>query len=194
MAKAKKNVEQLQYMVGASPQIAYNEAGKTLKQHFGCSAIVATDFENKLANWSKITNNDTQGLRDRSDLSEIAKTRLSSLQIFEYPFKIQTLVNKLPGWFLTKWSSKVQRLQQEKGCDAFPTFAEFVAEVTFHADRMNIAQIYQTKPKVPGPTSGGRFTPPSHSFRKKTTLLYDNGVENRWRKQTLTSRFKTRIF
>ena len=168
--KAKKVVEQLQYMVGASPQIAYNEARKKLKQRFGRSGIVATDFENKLANWPKITNNDAQGLRDLSDFLqqvEIAKTHLSSLQIFEYPSKIQTLVNKLPGWFLTKWSSKVQTLQQEKGCDAFPTFAEFVAEVTFHADRMNIPRIYQTSPKVPGLTSGGRFTPPDHSFRKK---------------------------
>ena len=105
-----------------------------------------------------------------------------SLQIFEYPSKIQTLVNKLPGWFLTKWSSKVQTLQQEKGCDAFPTFAEFVAEVTFHADRMNIPQIYQTMPKVPGLTSGGRFTPPDHSFRKKplssTTMAAKTGGES----------------
>ena len=39
--KAKKIVEQLQYMVGASPQIAYNEARKKLKQRFGRSTIVA---------------------------------------------------------------------------------------------------------------------------------------------------------
>ena len=57
--KAKKVVEQLQYIVGASTQIAYNEARKKLKQRFGRSEIVATDFENKLANWPKITNNET---------------------------------------------------------------------------------------------------------------------------------------
>ena len=171
--KAKKIVEQLQYMVGTSLQIAYNEARKKLKQRFGRSAIVATDFENKLANWPKITNNNAEGLRDLSDFLqqvEIAKTHLSSLQIFEYPSKIQTLVNKLPSWFLTKWSSQVQTLQQEKGCDTFPTFVEFVAEVTFHADRMNIPQIYQTTPKVPGPTSGGRFIPPDHFIRNHSPL------------------------
>ena len=48
--KAKKVVEELQYVVGANPEIAYNEARKKLKQRFGCSTIVATDFENKLAN------------------------------------------------------------------------------------------------------------------------------------------------
>ena len=115
--KAKKVVEQLQYMVGASPEIAYNEARKKLKQRFGRSAIVATDFENKLANWPKIANNDAQGLRDFSDFLQqvdIAKTHLSSLQIFEYPSKIQALVTKLPSWFLTKWSSMVQTLQQEQ--------------------------------------------------------------------------------
>ena len=84
--KAKKVVEQLQYMVGANPEIAYNEARKKLKQRFGCSAIVATDFENKLANWPKIAYNDAQGLRDFSDFLqqvEIAKTHLPSLTIFE---------------------------------------------------------------------------------------------------------------
>ena len=184
--KPKKVVEQLQYMVSASPQIAYNEAQKKLKQHFGHSAIVATDFENKLANWPKITNNDAQGLRDLSDFLqrvEIAKTHLWSLQIFEYPSKLQTLVNKLPSWFLTKWSSKVQTLQQEKGCDAFPTFAEFGTEVTFHADRMNIPQIYQNSPKVPSPTSSGRFTPSDPSFRKKplssTTMASKTGGESK---------------
>ena len=42
--------------------------------------------------------------------------------IFKYPSKLQTLVEKLPGWFLTKWSTKGQTLQQEKGCNAIPTF------------------------------------------------------------------------
>ena len=147
---------------------------------------MATDFENNLANWPKIANNDTQGLRGLSDFLqqvEIARTHLSSLQIFQYPSKIQTLVNKLPSWFLTKWSSKVQTLQQEKGCDAFPTFAEFVAEVTFHADRMNIPQIYQNSPKVPGPTPSGRPTPNDPSFRKKplssTTMASKTGGESK---------------
>ena len=86
-----KGVEQLQYMVSTSPQIACNTARKKLKQRFGPTAVVATDIENKLANWLKITNNDMQGLRDLSDFLqrvEIAKTHLWSLQIFEYPSKI----------------------------------------------------------------------------------------------------------
>ena len=168
--KAKEVVEQLQYMVGASPKIAYNEARKKLKQRFGRSAIVATDFESKLASWPKIANNDAQGLRDLSDFLqqvETAKTYLLSLQIFEYPSKIQTLVTKLPSWFLTKWSSKVQTLKQKKGCDAFPTFAEFVAEVIFHADRINIPQVFQNSPEVPGPTSSGRSPPPDPPHRRK---------------------------
>ena len=52
---AKKVVEQLQYMVGASPEIAYNETRKKLKSRFGRPAIIATDFENKLVNWPKMT-------------------------------------------------------------------------------------------------------------------------------------------
>ena len=84
MEKRKKVVEQLQYMVGANPEIAYNEARKKLKQRFGRSAIIATDFEKKLANWPKIANSDAQGLRDFSDFLqqvEIAKTHLPSLKI-----------------------------------------------------------------------------------------------------------------
>jgi len=44
--------------------------------------------------------------------------------------------------FLTKWSTKVQTLQQGKGCDEFTSLPELVEEVTFHADRMNIPQIF----------------------------------------------------
>ncbi|KAK3735268.1 hypothetical protein QZH41_001047 [Actinostola sp. cb2023] len=141
--KSKKVVEQLQYMVGSDPDLAYNEARKKLKQRFGRSAIIATDFENKLSNWPKIAHNDAQGLRDFSDLLQqvqIASTHMSTLKIFEYPSKIQALVEKLPSWFMTrtKWSIQVQVLQQREDCNAFPSFADFVKEVTFHADRLNI--------------------------------------------------------
>ena len=121
----KKAVEQLQYMVSASPKIAYTEARKKLKSRFGRPWIIATDFENKLSNWPKIANNGVQGLREFSDFLyqvEIAMNHLHSLKVFKYPSKLQTLVEKLPGWFLTKWSTKGQTLQEEKGCNAFPTF------------------------------------------------------------------------
>jgi len=58
------------------------------------------DLEKKLTNWPKIANSDAQSLRDFSDFLqqvEIAKTHLPSLKIFEYPFKLQTLVEKLPS-------------------------------------------------------------------------------------------------
>ena len=142
--KAKRVVEQLQYVVGANPEKAYREARKRLKQRFGRSAIVATDFENKLTNWPKIANNDAIGIREFSDFLqqvEIASEHLPALKIFEYPSKIQALVDKLPNWFFTKWSTKVQTLQQQHGCDAFPRLSDFVKEVTFHAERMNIPQI-----------------------------------------------------
>ena len=95
-------------MVSASPEIAYTEARKKLKSRFGHPAIIATDFENKPANWPKIANNDVQGQQEFSDFLqqvEIAMNHLHSLTIFEYPSKLQTLVEKLPGWFLTKWTT-----------------------------------------------------------------------------------------
>ena len=145
-------------MVSASPEIAYSEARKKLKSRLGRPAIIATDFENKLANCPKIGNNDARDLREFSDFLqrvEIAKNHLHSLKIFEYPSKLQTLVEKLPSWFLTKWSTTVQTLQQKKGCDAFPTFAEFVEEVTFYADRMNNPQIFRQATKDPVRNSPG---------------------------------------
>ena len=54
-------------MVSASPEIAYTETRKKLKTRFGRPAIIATDFENKLANWPKVANNDAQGLQEFSD-------------------------------------------------------------------------------------------------------------------------------
>lgn len=51
----------------------------------------------------------------------------------------------------------MQTLQQKKVCDAFPTFAEFVEEVTFHADRMNI---FRQTVKDQTRNSPGTFPPP----------------------------------
>lgn len=86
-------------MVASSPEVAYNEARKKLKLRFGRPAIIAANFKNKLANWLKLAINDTQALREYSDFLqqvEIAKTYLHSLKIFEFPSKLQTLVEKTP--------------------------------------------------------------------------------------------------
>ena len=174
----KKVAEQLQYTVSASPEIAYMEARKKLKSRFGRPWITATDFENKLSNWPKISNTDAQGLREFSDFLhqiEIAMNHLHSLKISKHPSKLQALVEKLPGWFLTKWSTKVQTLQQEKGCNAFPTFTEFFEEVIFHADRLNIPQIFRQGAKHPAWNSLGTTSTTSLLPRKKipgtTTMI-----------------------
>jgi len=62
---------------------------------------------------------------------------------FKFASKLQSLVEKLSGWFKSKWSTKVQKLQQAQGHNAFPSFSDFVNEVTFLADRMNIPQTSQ---------------------------------------------------
>lgn len=67
---------------------------------------------------------------------------------------------KAPSWILTKWSTTVQTLQQKKVCDAFPTFGEFVEEVTFHADRMNIPHTFRQTAKDQTRNSPGTFPPP----------------------------------
>ena len=157
-------------MVSASPEMAYTEARKKLKSRSGCPAIIATDFENKLSNWPKIANNDAQGLQEFSDFLhqvEIAINYLHSLKLLKYPYKLQTLVEKLSGWFLTKWSTEVQTLQQEKGCNAFPTFTEFVEEVTFHADRMKIPQIFHQGANNPARNWLGTTSTTSPLLRKK---------------------------
>ena len=77
---------------------------------------------------------------------ELATEHIPNLKIFEYSSKLQSLVEKLPSWFQSKWSTKVQKLQQAEGQNAFPSFSDLVKEVTFHAERMNIPQISQTAP------------------------------------------------
>ncbi|XP_032232082.2 uncharacterized protein LOC116614782 isoform X1 [Nematostella vectensis] len=146
--KAKVVVEQLQYMVGADPDTAYREARNKLRNRFGRPDIIATEFETKLTNWPKIAPNDGKGLREFSDFLyqvQVASAHMSALKIYEFPSKIQSLVEKLPGWFATKWSIKVQALQQERGYSAFPSFSDLVTEVCFHAERMNIPQLTPTK-------------------------------------------------
>lgn len=143
--RAKKVVEQLQFMI-EDPEKAYKESRKRLKYRFGNSAILSADFEKRLTNWPKIGNSDAKGIQEFSDFLqqvEIARDHIPSLKIFDFSSKLQSLVEKLPGCFKTKWSTKVQKLQQTDGHNAFPSFSEFVKEVNFHSERMNIPQISQ---------------------------------------------------
>ena len=97
-------VEQLQFMSG-DPERTYTEASKKLKECFGHSAILSTEFESKLANWPKIGNNDAKGMQEFGDYLqqvELATEHIPNLKIFEYSSKLQSLVEKLPSWFLSK--------------------------------------------------------------------------------------------
>ena len=146
--RAKKVVEQLQF-VSSDPERAYAEARKKLKERFGHSAILSTEFESELSNWPKIGSNDAKGMQEFSDYLqqvELATEHISNLKIFEYSSKLQSPVEKLLGWFQSKWSNKVQKLQQADGQNTFPSFSVFVKEVTFHAEQMNIPQISQMTP------------------------------------------------
>ena len=128
------------------PEKAYKESRKRLKYRFGNSAILSADFEKRLTNWPKIGNSDAKGIQEFSDFLqqvEIARDHIPSLKMFDFSSKLQSLVEKLPGWFKTKWSTKVQKLQQTDGHSACPSFSEFVKEVNFYAERTNIPQISQ---------------------------------------------------
>ena len=138
------------------PEKAYRHARRILKERFGHTAIISTDFERKLANWPKVGPNDAASIEKFSDFLrqiEIASEHIESLKMLNFPSKIQPLVEKMPGWFKTKWSDKVLKLQRKKGKDAFPSFKDFVNEVSYHAERMNIPQIIQT------PTASAKTTP-----------------------------------
>ena len=60
-SKAKRVVEQLQYMIG-DPGKTYQESRKKLKERFGHLALLSVEFENKLLSWPKIGNNDAEGM------------------------------------------------------------------------------------------------------------------------------------
>ena len=144
--KAKKVVEQLQYLV-ENPEGAYREARKILKERFGNPAIIGTDFEKKLATWPKIGPSDTVGLEEFSDFLQqvkIASKHIESLKVPNYPSQIQVQVEKLPGSFKAKWSDRVLKFQRKKGKDSFPPFEEFAEEVRYHAERTSIPQILQS--------------------------------------------------
>ncbi|XP_027043165.1 uncharacterized protein LOC113671152 [Pocillopora damicornis] len=176
--RAKKVVEQLQFMID-DPEKAYKESRKRLKYRFGNSAILSADFEKRLTDWPKIGNSDAKGIQEFSDFLqkvEIARDHIPSLKIFDFSSKLQSLVEKLPGWFKTKWSTKVQKLQQTDGHNAFPSFSEFVKEVNFHAERMNIPQISQASLALATQSSPDRERSPTKSFLKdsKSTATPDS--------------------
>ena len=140
--RAKKVLEQLRFMTD-DPEKACKESRKRLKHRFGNSAILSADFEKRLTNWPKIGNNDAKGIQAFSDFLQqegIARDHTPSLKIFDFSSKLQRFEEKLPGWFKTKWSTKVQTSQQIDGHSVFPSFSEFVKEVNFDAERMNIPQ------------------------------------------------------
>ena len=164
--KAKKVVEQLQYLV-QHPKSAHQETRKTLKKRFGNPAIISTDFEKELTTWPKVGPNDATGLEEFSDFWQqvkIASKHIESLKVLSYPSQIQVLVEKLPGWFKAKWSDKVLKLQRKKGKDAFPSFEELAEEVRYHAERTNIPQILQS-PGTTGSTTSDRGKPAGREFR-----------------------------
>ena len=111
------------------PEKAYKESRKRLKYRFGNSAVLSADFEKRLTNWPKIENNDAKRIQEFSDFLQqegIARDHIPSLKIFDFSSKLQSLVQKLPGWFKTEWSTKVQKSQQTDGHSAFLSFSEFV--------------------------------------------------------------------
>ena len=95
---------------------------------------------------------------------ELATEHIPNLKIFEYWSKLQSLVEKLLTWFQSKWSNRVQKLQQAKGQNAFPSFSDLVKEVTFYAERMNIPQIPQTT-HVSGNRRNAANLPVTHPHR-----------------------------
>ena len=105
--KAKRVVEQLQYMVN-KPDVAYKEARKILKDRFGNTALVSASFEKRLTNRPRIAHNDAAALQEFSDILRqvlIASKHINSLNVFNYPSKISPLVEKLPAWYKPKWSN-----------------------------------------------------------------------------------------
>ena len=83
--KAKKVVEQLQYMV-EQPEVAYTEAQKILKERFGNNAKIGG----------------AGALQEFSDFLcqvQIASKHIVSLKVYNYPSQIQPLVEKVPSWY-----------------------------------------------------------------------------------------------
>ena len=102
----------------------------------------------------------------------------------------------MPGWFKTSWSNKVQVLQQQKGLDAFPSFDNFVKEVTFHAGRMNIPQIAYSssatidKSKGTSSNSSSKANTHTSSFRRyQTTTLATKLETNQANPPTIRCKF-----
>lgn len=122
--RAKKVVEQLQFM-SSDPERAYTEARKKLKERFGHSAILSTEFESKLTNWPKIGNNDAKSMQEFSDFLqqvELATEHIPNLKIFEYSSKLQSLVEKLPSWSRVNGPTKFKSCNKLKARMRFHRF------------------------------------------------------------------------
>ena len=167
--RAKKVVEQLQYMVD-QPEVAYNEARKIIRERFGNNAMIGANFEKRLATWPKINPSDAVALQEFSDFLRqvfIASRHIESLKVYNYPSKIQPLLEKLPSWYKSKWSVRVMKYQKANGKETFPPFEEFVNHVSQEAERINIPQLFPTAE----PTAKKAGDNDKRRFHSRTTAL-----------------------
>lgn len=104
-----------------------------------------TDLETKLSTWPKIGPNDLVGSKEFSVFFlqvNIVFEHIPSLKVLNYPSQIQR--TKYLAGFKAKLSNRVLKLQRRESRDAFQSFKEFVEEVRYHAEWVNITKIVQS--------------------------------------------------
>lgn len=126
-----------------NPEGAYQEACKIHKERFCNPVVISANFEKKLATWPEIGVSDSSGMEEFNDFLQqvkIASEYITSLRVLNYPSQIQNLMEKFPSWFISKWSDKVLRLQRRDSRDTFLSLKDFLKEVCYCVERINIPQ------------------------------------------------------
>ena len=114
---------------------AYERAWSILDERFGHPSIITKDYRDKLQRWPKIGARDHQGLRKFSDFLSSVLTAMHVIQGLNFLndyIENQTLLVKLPDWFIARWNREANKHLKEH--ETYPDFKAFVTSVSAEAD------------------------------------------------------------
>ena len=163
------------------PSIAYEKAKKILDDRYGNPTMLANSFRQSLDEWPKMEGNNSEKLREFSDLlvqCSIAMIVVPGMEILNDKYEIRKLVAKLPQWLLTRWNRKASQYKSENEFyPPFEVFSEFLKyESDLACDPDFSLQSFKSKPVAKPPpryqsrsfATNSNNTPPKATAKDRT--------------------------
>ena len=110
---------------------AFDEAWARLTLRFGDPNLVRRSYRAKIADWPKISSEDSSGLRKFADFLQCCRN-IDGLEVLEDCEEIRRMTSKIPEHLHRRWSRKVGSAMMSSKC--YPSFGEFCEFLSFEAE------------------------------------------------------------